>query len=130
MNLANASAQSPNILQECFNWLSKNDYSPKHNDTYVSFGANGTKYAISWAEKDKAFLSITAYFNGIDDVPKYIIKCNELNSTKKFIKASIDDDNCIELAIEIMLDNNPEVGSLLKRSISTLATAERALIED
>lgn len=118
-----------------YNWLQDEGYRPYvDSDGDVAFKVEGYNfYVLSYADDDN-FLSIL--LPGIISIAdgEYaagIIAADNICRSKKVVKAYLNSDNdLINLSIEMILDNNPEIGSIMERSIRLLNNARTALKEE
>ncbi|MDR0982646.1 MAG: hypothetical protein LBM07_05315 [Culturomica sp.] len=117
-----------NIIQQSFDFLSINNYQPINiGNSIIKFTASGINCLLFWDIKDVSYLKIDARFelSQFDATTETMLKkCNRINKERKVIKAHINyDDDVLILSTEVLLDDSPEVDSLLGRLISMITTS-------
>lgn len=118
-----------------FNWLQNEGYRPYvDSDGDVAFKVEGYNYYVISYTDDDNYLSLLLpgiITIGDGEYAAGIIAANKICREKKVVKAYLGkNDDVVNLSIEMFLDNSPEVGNIMERSIRMLKSAKNAIVEE
>lgn len=144
--LLSANAQSVSSLSKsarlCYNWLSEEGYRPSiDNDGDVAFKAEGYNFYVISDTRDPNY--VTVLLPGIETIDldedsddsilqllSALAACNEINQTKKMVKASINDNGDVNLSTETYFDDDPDVDDYMTTAIIYLTRAFKSWWEE
>lgn len=107
-------------------FLRKEGFCPEEEEFGILFKYQMASFIFFNNSNDEEFFQLV--MPGIFDIDEEnisiaMLACNRLNSDVKVAKAFVSQNNDVWLAFEILLDENPEVESIVPRALNTLMHA-------
>lgn len=121
------------FLERCEEVLRNEGYCPEFiADKLLRFKVRGMNCFLPDNFGDTDFLKIDLGLSAGSAVSRdrLLEIANKINSDRKVVKMSIDDDNDVLLSAEILLDQSPEPKDVLPRLIDMLSEAALLVIQE
>lgn len=133
-------AQTYSSLSEparlAYDWLLDDGYKPSvDEDGDVQFKAQGYFFYVQDNDDDKYLRLVMPVIKSIDmddiiQIYSALSACNEITKRKRLVKAYVNDEGDVSLAVSTYIDDSPEVGYYLDKSINFLISARESWLEE